>query len=382
MLQRRARDEELEDTREFAPPELLPAAPLASVPIDDQVRMKETEGETPPPAPVREPALPAMQPRPTGEYAPPQMRDEMPPPTAARGRRSHAKRPRSTREYAPPHFSAFYPEGVQPGQPYALMAFVHLESASEQVREVAAGYAGMMGGQPATSTARSAVRVDPGSLITLVPQVTGLRFDPAEQVVTWQPPYQSATFLFTTPAALDADLSGRVLVYQGPLILGEIPVSMARRATTVPDSKALTTQAGLQRFDPVFASYSHRDAPVMRYFRRARERLGQRMLVDIYDLRAGEHWADRLLEMIDQSAVFQLFWSQHSAQSSYCRQEWQHALGYLDRRPRFIQPVWWQTPLPPPPPELADLHFQRVALPPATRAQLALERVRRRFRRG
>jgi hypothetical protein len=262
------------------------------------------------------------------------------------------------------------------------MAFVHLESASEQVREVAAGYAGMMGGQPATSTARSAVRVDPGSLITLVPQVTGLRFDPAEQVVTWQPPYQSATFLFTTPAALDADLSGRVLVYQGPLILGEIPVSMARRATTVPDSKALTTQAGLQRFDPVFASYSHRDAPVMRYFRRARERLGQRMLVDIYDLRAGEHWADRLLEMIDQSAVFQLFWSQHSAQSAYCRQEWQHALGYLDRRPRFIQPVWWTTPMPPPPLELADLHFQRVALPPATRAQLALEQMRRRFRRG
>jgi hypothetical protein len=276
-----------------------------------------------------------------------------------------------------PHFSTFYPAAVKPNQPYALMAFVHVEAALAQVREIAAGFIGMMGGQQESGTAQSQITVDVGSAITFVPHMPGIQFSPAESVVMWLPPNQSATFLFTTPADLSADLIGRVAVYQGPLIIGEIPVHMKLAAADAPVSAGLNRQSELQRFDPIFASYSHRDTPVMEYFRRARENMGQKMLVDIYELRAGEHWADRLLEMIDQCAVFQLFWSKHSAQSKYCRQEWEHALQHASMRPRFIQPVWWVAPMPPPPSELANLHFQKVMVPPA---QLALTRMRRLFR--
>ncbi len=115
----------------------------------------------------------------------------------------------------------------------------------------------------------------------------------------------------------------------------------------------------------------------MEYFRKTRERIGQKMLVDIYDLRAGEYWSDRLIKMIDDSAAFQLFWSRSSAQSEYCRKEWQHALKHKLSHPRFIQPVWWREPMPAPPSELADLHFQRIGLPPVTRMRLAVMRLSR-----
>jgi hypothetical protein len=281
-----------------------------------------------------------------------------------------------------PHFSAFYPGVIKKGQPYALMAFVHLESAWEKVREIAAGYAGMMSDQQQNKTAPSRIAVDVGSLITFVPCIPGLKFDPPEQAVTWQPPHQASTFLFTTPADLSAGLTGAVRVYQGPLIIGEIPISMKLVAKAVSVPVELNKHGEFHRFDPVFASYSHRDTPVMEYFRGLREKTGQKMLVDIYDLRSGEHWADRLLEMIDQSAAFQLFWSKHSAGSKYCRQEWEHALACADSRPRFIQPVFWDKRLYPAPPELADLHFQKIPLPPLTRAQLAAARVRAVLRRG
>lgn len=275
-----------------------------------------------------------------------------------------------------PRFTAYYPASVKPSSPYALMAFVHLDSARAQVEEIALGYEAIMGGSQATTGVTSAINVDVGSLVTFVPVIAGITFDAAERVVTWQPPYQSATFLFTTPDQLPQHLTGHVLVYQGPLIIGEIPVTMQILAADQPVETLPGKSSEMQRLQPVFASYSHRDTPVMEYFRQSYARLGQKMLVDVYDLRSGDHWADRLLEMIGESAVFQLFWSRYSAQSSHCRREWENALRYLDERPRFIRPVWWQEPMPTPPPELADLHFQRVPLPVLTRMQMVIAQIR------
>ncbi len=283
-------------------------------------------------------------------------------------------RHRQGKPVTPPHFSAYYPSSVGPKRSYALMAFVHLESARDQVREVAAGFVDLMGGQQKSESTPSTIKIDVGSLITFVPHIAGITFTPAEQVAIWNPPYQSVTFPFTTPADLKADLEGRIQVYHGPLIVGEIPVRMAVQVKAA--ASKLDAESDLEQFDPVFASYSHKDTPVMEYFRRARENMGQRMLVDVYDLRAGDHWAPRLLEMIDECAVFQLFWSRHSAQSAYCRQEWEHALRCTSDRVRFIRPVWWEPPMPSPPPELAELHFQRVAIPAATRFQLSLARIK------
>jgi hypothetical protein len=333
--------------------------------------------QAPPPAPAAaQPGAPPapMEPEPT---------DEVVPPSRMRGSVSleelSKKSEAEEREWTRPEFSAFYPGRVEASQSYALIAFVQEETAAEQVREVAAGFAGLMGEEQQSDTAASRLAVSVGDLITFVPRIAGIGFAPAEQTVAWQPPYQYATFLFTTPSPLMGDLEGRVLVYQGPLIVGEIPLRME---AAVSASQDVDQQGTFERYDPVFASYSHRDRPVMEFFRQLRMSLGQRMLVDIYDLRAGEHWSERLLEMIDESAVFQLFWSRHSASSPYCRQEWEHALRYLDERPRFIQPVWWQRPMPNPPPELVDLHFQKIALPTRTWIELAGARLRNWFNRG
>lgn len=123
----------------------------------------------------------------------------------------------------------------------------------------------------------------------------------------------------------------------------------------------------------------------MEYFRRRCHLFGQNMLVDIYDIRSGQRWEKRLLEMIDQSAVFQLFWSRHSAISENCRKEWEHALkrsAQFERefesragarpertqppaleQPPYIRPVWWGNRMPPQPAELQHLHFEHVSIP-------------------
>ena len=67
------------------------------------------------------------------------------------------------------------------------------------------------------------------------------------------------------------------------------------------------------------------------------------------------------MRMIERANIFQLFWSENSSQSEYCRQEWQYAL-QLNREEGFIRPVYWKDPIPSPPSELSAIHFDFAPL--------------------
>jgi hypothetical protein len=285
-----------------------------------------------------------------------------------------------SRATEPTHFTAFYPPQVKPNAQGALMVFVHLPSAYDTIKQLASSYKTLLGDKPSTHTTPSNAPLQAGNPITLVVRVNGLDFAKGEQTIVWQPPYQLVTFLFTVKPDASPVLSGQILVFDGALVVGEIPltiaVTTAQNASLPSSDIPNNAESGFKKYEAVFASYSHRDTPVMEYFRRIRQKTGQKLLVDIYDLRTGEEWNKRLLQMIDESQVFQLFWSPASASSPYCQQEWQHALGYLPDRPRFVQPVWWGKDITAPPPELAHLHFQKVALPAVTWLQLGMANIR------
>jgi serine/threonine protein kinase len=75
-------------------------------------------------------------------------------------------------------------------------------------------------------------------------------------------------------------------------------------------------------------------------------------------------WDERLLRLIEEADVFQLFWSRHALDSPYVRREYEHALAL--NRPNFVRPTYWEEPLPSdparklPPEALLRLHFQRI----------------------
>jgi len=120
-----------------------------------------------------------------------------------------------------------------------------------------------------------------------------------------------------------------------------------------------------QPYRKIFPSYSHQDLDIVQQCARYAAVLGDRYLQDTVVLRAGELWNDRLMELIREADVFQLFWSRNSMNSPYVRQEWEFALAL--NRPYFVRPTYWEEPLPAdrgrnlPPPNLAALHFQRLA---------------------
>jgi hypothetical protein len=149
------------------------------------------------------------------------------------------------------------------------------------------------------------------------------------------------------------------MILQGPLLRGEIRVGIWVQRAGQPALRSTrhhgATYVGAYR--NTFPSYSRKDERVVRACETVVESSGDRFLRDVRLLRSGEEWAPRLLELIGQADVFQLFWSQHAAQSQQVEREWRHALTLLPSRTNFVRPVYW-TPTPYPiPPELKDINL-------------------------
>jgi anti-sigma B factor antagonist len=256
------------------------------------------------------------------------------------------------------NFSAFYPKEVTVEKWYTLLVYTFVPSVMESVREDARKFEAEIGEiretRPSTST-----RLARGTEITIVPACEGVKFNPERVSFQWLEDQHRAQFRLQAEAS-QTGMAGnaRVTVYVGPLIVGTLKMGMLFNETEADLGSARSEQVNGRMYDQddIFISYSHRDTDVVRICKQAYEALGHNVLIDFETLRSGQNWNAELMRMIERANIFQLFWSENSSKSEYCRQEWQFALG-LNRGEGFIRPVYWKDPIPAPPAELSAIHF-------------------------
>jgi hypothetical protein len=198
-----------------------------------------------------------------------------------------------------------------------------------------------------------------------------VEFNPPQRSFQWVEDVHREEFRFRASPTLDGRVArGRMTVYHGAIILAEIALSI--RVDAAFQSSSSTPQnepARAKPFRRIFASYSHKDLEIVRQFERFATTLGDRYLRDWNELRAGETWNDRLMELIGEADVFQLFWSRNAMASPFVRREWEYALSLA--RPNFVRPTYWEEPMPAtsdgalPSDELKRLHFQKIAIAPS-----------------
>lgn len=274
-------------------------------------------------------------------------------------------------------FTVYRPKGMAPEQWESLVAFAHLTDKRpdapseephplEEVRRQAKQVLGSKAENYQSLSQDSRAAVPREGEITFRPQMNGIVFNPPEHSFLWVESVQRAEFRMKGDAKLEGTTArGSLSVYLGSILLAEIPLAIPVTRAAVPGSDlSQTTAASASPYRKIFASYSHKDLAIVRQFERYAQALGDSYLRDWVTLRSGEPWSERLLEMIDEADVFQLFWSSHSMASDYVQREWEHALGL--GREGFIRPLYWEEPLPEdpdqglPPEELQRLHFARI----------------------
>lgn len=256
------------------------------------------------------------------------------------------------------NFSVFYPKEVTVEKWYTLLVYTYVPSVMESVREDARKFEAEIGEIRETKPAKS-TQLARGTEITIVPSCEGVKFNPERVTFQWLEDQHRAQFRLQAEATLAGMAeNAQVTVYVGPLIVGTLKMGILFNETEAAPGSARSGQVNGRMYDQddIFISYSHRDTEVARICKQAYEALGHNVLIDFETLRSGQNWNAELMRMIERANIFQLFWSENSSESEYCRQEWQYALG-LNRGEGFIRPVYWKDPLPTPPAELSAIHF-------------------------
>jgi hypothetical protein len=268
-------------------------------------------------------------------------------------------------------FSAYHPKEAALQDWNSLLVYSLIESALEEVRVDANKFTELVRGvgtAPRTLMASAERPLARGTEITIVPSLSEVTFDPPQMTFTWREDWHRSLFQFKGDADLrERSSNGEIAIYAGSLILAAIPISVyfvqvEEEATASASGHSGAVESTAKPFRNVFASYSHSDTAVVIACRNAYTALGDSVLIDIDSLRSGEDFGEALKRLIDAADVFQLFWSERSAASTYVRDEWTYALSKT-RPENFIRPVYWEKPMINPPPQLGHLHFSFVQLP-------------------
>ena len=284
---------------------------------------------------------------------------------------------------APPattaHFSAFYPKEAEAGGRYGVYIYAHAESMLAKITEDAQKFKAELGGDvPQPRTAKTSKSLVHGTKITVLLESEELEFEPEMITKRWHGDWTRYEFEFRSDSEL---VNETAFVRASIMVMGfEIAkikfaieiVEPQMKAMSMPTTDELPTNpfarakmqsATTDGYSKIFISYSRKDKLIAEAFKIMQEAAGNDVFFDVDDIRTGEDWQAAIARAIDEADYLQLFWSDNSANSEWCSYEWDYAMNYrcADNKCReFIRPVWWITPMPPPPDLLGHLNFRRM----------------------
>lgn len=282
-------------------------------------------------------------------------------------------------------FTSYYPREFEVAKRGSVIVYAHTaNSLAEIVRDVRK-FADELGGEvPRPRSAKNPITIEKGTPITISLECDHLEFDPPTLTKRWDDEWVRFLFEFKAPNSL----VGESIIFHVVVMIHGIEVARiancsleivdapAASASTISPPADTTQQNALAHavmtyeetrlYQRIFISYSRQNTEVVHAYRRAQQAIGNEVFLDTESIRSGQDWQVALAKAIQEADVFQLFWSEDSAKSPNVRDEWDYALKYRcsdDGCRGFIRPVFWQKPMPAPPPaELSHLNFKYVSL--------------------
>ena len=256
--------------------------------------------------------------------------------------------------------TVFLPPKTKSGTAILIQVFAHLIEKSQEAEKIAKEFD------------EDAVRRGYTSLSTVIEKGTELTFqlsihnitveDPVQKLI-WQGRTESVEFEVNISSAHPAgNLIGKLIISQKSIPIGHIRFKIEvqeRQVSSMEPDKAHPT-GDSTHYKNAFISYASIDRSEV--LRRVQMLSATRIkyFQDILNLEPGDRWAQQIYKHIDDADVFFLFWSDAASKSEWVLKEALYALKRKsgdDNNPPEIVPILLEKPIPNPPEELKDIHF-------------------------
>jgi hypothetical protein len=260
-----------------------------------------------------------------------------------------------------PRVTASYPEWLAPGKWRTLEVFIYAADFRKAIEAQIKRLGQLETEEYGTVSAPFPRGIPEGCEIKVRLSSAKLRVNPSELTIRWYEPVNRLPFRVAAPVDHPLDFPANIVI---EVLADDLPVS-SMEASIIVTADAQTdsphTHCTAQLYEDVFASFAREDLEIVRHLKKRYEALGIYLFIDVDDLRGGSIWRRELFQRIEQSDLFQLFWSRASCESEYVAIEWQHALKLIEcKGGRFIRPAFWEEPMPTAPDALSHITFRKL----------------------
>ncbi|MFC1569118.1 toll/interleukin-1 receptor domain-containing protein [bacterium] len=254
-------------------------------------------------------------------------------------------------------FAAFAPERITPDSSFILDVWAYLPGQYDEIVEMATALR-----REANLGRKTGIPIPRLSILTIQIEIETLEVKDPIDTVVWNGVPTNASFIINVPADIQlADYPGKASIGYNGINIAKVSFVVSVADQENPSHSNRSTSSTIPK--TAFASYaSENRAEVLSRIQGIKKIAPDLdIFLDVFSLRSGQDWQEKLERHVPSKDTFYLFWSKAAAQSDWVEREWRLAL--QRRGLTYIDPVPLDEPsVAPPPEELKKLHFSDAYL--------------------
>lgn len=249
-------------------------------------------------------------------------------------------------------FGVFSPECIASNSTFCLDVWAYLSSEYSYVLQLTKSL-----DRTNLLARKLGVFVERNALLTIRIEIPELFIQDPFDTVAWNGVPTNASFIVKVPTDIKTGS------YPGKVVIAFQGISIAKitfliNISTEPYLNYTDCSETIVYPKSAFASYARENRHEVLSRIQGMKKIAPNLniFIDVFSLRSGQNWLEKLEEHVPNKDVFYLFWSQSASSSEWVEREWKLALH--KRGISYIDPVPLDEPdLVSPPQELASLHF-------------------------